>query len=118
MADRYQDAISRHSVAYNLFILVLTEFSLLVMVLMLLPVDEDTYALLQFYDIIICIIFMIGFFLNLKTALGKSRYFFKKRGWLDVLSSMPALGTTMRFSGLLRSEAFPEGGKAGCQSCT
>lgn len=42
------DSTSRHSNAYNLFILLLTIFSLILMVLMLIPLDDDTLNLGQF----------------------------------------------------------------------
>jgi hypothetical protein len=51
--------------AYNLFILVLTLISLLVMVLMWLPLSSETIDLLRVYDNIICIIFLIDFALSL-----------------------------------------------------
>jgi H+/Cl- antiporter ClcA len=53
----------RHSNAYNIFILVLTVISLVIMVVMLLPLDDATIGLLQFYDNLICVIFLIDFFL-------------------------------------------------------
>ena len=39
-----------HGNAYNIFILVLTLFSLLIMALQLLPLDESTLNLLRVYD--------------------------------------------------------------------
>lgn len=62
------DSTARHSNAYNLFILLLTEFSLILMVLLLLPLDRETLILLQFYDILICLIFLVDFFTNLRGA--------------------------------------------------
>lgn len=61
--------------AYNIFILVLTVISLAIMVVVLLPLDDDTIGLLQFYDSLICLIFLIDFLLNLKAAPRKSDYF-------------------------------------------
>ena len=47
-ADR--PIVREHGNAYNLFILVLTLFSLTVMVLLLLPLDTESKQLLQVYD--------------------------------------------------------------------
>jgi voltage-gated potassium channel len=92
----------RRSNAYNLFIFVLTIISLVIMVLLLLPLSEATIGLLQFYDSLICIIFLLDFFRNLRAAPNKSAYIFKRGGWLDLLGSMPYLGGAFKYSGLLR----------------
>jgi voltage-gated potassium channel len=91
----------RHSNAYNIFILVLTVLSLAVMVVMLLPLSEATLRLLQVYDTLICVIFLIDFFLNLRGAPKKSDYFLRQGGWLDLLGSIPSFGIT-KYGGLLR----------------
>lgn len=93
---------ARHSNAYNLFIFVLTIFSLIIMVVMLLPLDEDTLNLLWFYDTMICFIFLTDFIINLRASHPKSEYFIRQRGWLDLLGSIPSFGAVFRFSGLLR----------------
>jgi voltage-gated potassium channel len=92
----------QHGNAYNIFILVLTVISLIVMVVMFLPLDDATIGLLQFYDNLICFIFLIDFLINLRAATRKSDYFIKERGWLDLLGSMPSLGLVFRGSGILR----------------
>lgn len=99
------DLTSRHSNAYNIFILVLTVVSLGIMVVMLLPLSDSTIALLQVYDNLICVIFLIDFFINLRSAPTKSDYFIKERGWLDLLGSIPSLGwlsNAGKYVGLLR----------------
>ena len=88
--------------SYNIFILVLTIISLVIMVVMFLPLTEAVLGVLRFYDNLICIIFLIDFFYNLMTASKKSNYFIKERGWLDLLGSIPSLGGAFRFAGLLR----------------
>jgi voltage-gated potassium channel len=90
-----------HGTAYNIFILVLTILSLVIMVWMLLPVTEETLGLLQFYDNLICVIFLFDFFSHLRASPKKSNYFIKERGWLDLLGSIPSLGIA-RYTGLLR----------------
>lgn len=77
--------------AYNIFILVLTVMSLLIMVLMWLPFGAVTIELLRFYDNIICVIFLIDFGLTLKRSPSKRRYLLRERGWLDLLGSIPTL---------------------------
>lgn len=57
------------------------------------------------YDNLICIIFLIDFYLNLRGAAKKSDYFIKERGWLDLLGSIPSLGLLTnagKYVGLLR----------------
>lgn len=93
---------SKHSNAYNMFILLLTIFSLILMVLLLLPLDRETLLLLQFYDILICMLFLVDFIINLRAASTKSDYFIRERGWLDLIGSIPTLGVVFKYSGLLR----------------
>ena len=97
--------LRRPSNAYNIFILVLTVLSLAVMVVMLLPISDATLQLLSVYDNLICVIFLIDFFLNLRGASKKSDYFIGQRGWLDLLGSIPSLGLLTnvgKFAGLFR----------------
>lgn len=96
------DSSARHSTAYNVFILVLTVFSLVIMVVMFLPLSDATIVLLQVYDNLICAIFLLDFLLNLRAAPKKSDYFIKERGWLDLLGSIPSLGATFKYTGILR----------------
>jgi voltage-gated potassium channel len=91
----------QRSNAYNMFILVLTVLSLAVMVVMLLPISDATLKLLSIYDNLICVIFLIDFFVNLRAAPKKSDYFFHHGGWLDLLGSIPSFGLT-KYGGLLR----------------
>jgi len=92
----------KRSNAYNIFILVLTVFSLAIMVVMLLPVDDATLGLLQIYDNLICVIFLIDFFINLRAAPKKSDYFIRERGWLDLLGSIPSFGGVFKYAALFR----------------
>lgn len=95
-------SLPQHSNAYNIFILLLTIISLIIMVVMLLPLDDATIGLLQFYDNLICVIFLVDFFLNLTATPKKSDYFIKGRGWLDLLGSIPSLGVAFKYSGIFR----------------
>ena len=93
----------KHSNSYNIFMLVLTVFSLLVMVWMILPwISEETASTLLFYNNLICIIFLIDFGISWRAAKKKSDFFFHGRGWLDLISSIPSLGFS-KYTALLRS---------------
>jgi voltage-gated potassium channel len=67
----------------------------------LLPLSESTLTLLSIYDTLICVIFLIDFFFNLKGASNRSDYFFHRGGWLDLLGSIPPFGYTP-YGGLFR----------------
>src|SRR5262245_19098157 len=83
----------RQSNVYELFILVLTVYSLLIMVSLLLPtLAGSTTQLLSIYDNVICLIFLFDFGLRMKRAPSKRGYFFAGRGWLDLLGSIPSFG--------------------------
>jgi len=92
----------QHSNAYGIFILVLTVMSLGIMVLLLLPtLDQDTRDLLNVYDNLICVVFLIDFAQNLFGTRPRSDYFIRRRGWLDLLGSIPSFGF-FQFTVLLR----------------
>src|SRR6185295_3766564 len=82
------DYDSTQSNAYELFILFMTIFSLIIMVALLLPtLSKSTTQLLEIYDNAICILFLFDFGLRLKRAPSKRGYFIHGRGWLDVLDN-------------------------------
>ena len=88
--------------SYELFILLLTILSLLDMVALLLPwMSPATIALLETYDLVICLVFLLDFGLRMKRATSPGAYFFHQRGWLDLLGSIPSLGV-LRITALLR----------------
>jgi voltage-gated potassium channel len=84
--------LMKHGNAYNIFILVLTIFSLAIMVLLLLPITPQERQLLLIYDNVACVIFLIDFAINLRGAKPKRAYFIGARGWLDLLGSIPDFG--------------------------
>jgi voltage-gated potassium channel len=90
--------------AYNIFILILTIFSLVVMVALFLPLNEATMGLLQFYDNLICAFFLLDFFITFRNAPSKKDFFIRQRGWLDLIGSVPSFGLVFpyRYLGLLR----------------
>ena len=79
----------------------LTVLSLGIMVVLVLPVSEATRRLLTVYDNAICVIFLLDFFGNLSRAPTKREYFIGRRGWLDLLGSIPSLGF-FKYTALLR----------------
>jgi voltage-gated potassium channel len=100
-ADSDFDAEAEGGHAYSVFMLVLTVISLAVMVLLVLPLPAETTTLLIFYDNAICVIFIVDFAMRMVRAKSKRDYFFRQRGWLDLLGSVPSL-QFFRFTVLLR----------------
>jgi voltage-gated potassium channel Kch len=87
--------------AYDLFILVLTLLSLLVMLGIVVPTSDATTQLLEVYDNMICVVFLIDFTWRITKAPSKRGYFIGERGWLDLLGSIPNFGVT-KYIALLR----------------
>jgi voltage-gated potassium channel len=92
----------RRSNAYNMFILVMTMVSLVIMVAMFLPLDEATIEMLQAYDVLICFFFLTDFIVTFRAASSKTTYFIKERGWLDLVGSIPTVGIYFKYGSLLR----------------
>jgi voltage-gated potassium channel len=90
-----------HGNAYEIFILVVTILSLAVMAALLLPLDEATITALNFWDNLICCIFLADFAYNLTGSRPRRYYFVHQRGWLDLLGSIPSLGL-FQYAALLR----------------
>jgi voltage-gated potassium channel len=100
MADE-TPVLREHGNAYNIFIMVLTIFSLVIMFLLILPVSEAERDLLLLYDNTACVIFLIDFVINLRRSKPKRAYLVDARGWLDLLGSIPTLGF-FNYTALLR----------------
>jgi voltage-gated potassium channel len=96
-----QPVLKEHGNAYNIFILVLTLFSLALMVIQLLPLDPETRALVTIYDNAVCVIFLVDFALNLFGSKPRTAYFIGARGWLDLIGSIPTFGV-LPFTALFR----------------
>ena len=96
-----QPVLKEHGNAYNIFILVLTLFSLALMAIQLLPLDPETRALVTIYDNAVCVIFLVDFALNLFGSKPKTAYFIGARGWLDLIGSIPTFGV-LPFTALFR----------------
>jgi voltage-gated potassium channel len=91
----------RESNAYSIFMLVLTVLSLVIMVVLLLPLNQATLDVLRVYDNLICVVFLVDFAVNLAASTPKREYFVDRRGWLDLIGSVPSFGF-FPISGLLR----------------
>jgi voltage-gated potassium channel len=93
--------LREHGNSYNIFILVLTIFSLALMVLQVMPLDENTLTLLRVYDNAVCVVFLADFAFNISGARPRRAYFIGQRGWLDLLGSIPSVGV-FQLGALLR----------------
>ena len=94
-------AAPQRSNSYNIFILVLTILSLAIMVLLLLPLAPAEIQILTVYDNLVCVVFLCDFALNMSQSHPRRDYFIGRRGWLDLLGSVPSFGV-FRFTALLR----------------
>ena len=63
---------------------------------------DATLGMLEFYDNLMCLIFLVDFAMRLRGSRPLSQYFIKERGWLDLLGSIPSLGVAFRYTGLFR----------------
>ncbi len=87
---------------YQIFILVLTIFSLTIMVVQfLLPRDSPTWELVNFYNNFTCVIFLIDFVLHMLQGPRWQDYFIGERGYFDLLGSIPSLGFS-QYTAILR----------------
>ena len=93
--------VRSHGNAYEIFILVLTVMSLIVMALVILPLSPATHETLLWFDNAICFVFLADFLYNLMGSRPRSEYLIRRRGWLDLLGSIPTLGF-FRFTALFR----------------
>ena len=76
---------------FRIVILILSVFSLLIIAVMeLIPMDEETYRLLGIVDLIVCAVFLSDFLWQLYTAESRWRYFYTW-GWIDLIASIPSL---------------------------
>jgi voltage-gated potassium channel len=95
------------SVSYQLFMLVLCVYTLLMLgVEVALRPGGEVQALLEYADLAVCAFFLVDFVLCLYNAPNRWKYFYTW-GWLDLLSSIPALdaarwGRAARVARILR----------------
>jgi voltage-gated potassium channel len=77
---------------FDVFILVLTIFSLINIILILLLPSDDQVDVILIVDGFICIIFLCDFLLRLRRAPSKRGYLVGQHGWLDLVGSIPVPG--------------------------
>lgn len=76
---------------YQLFVLVLCVYAIAALALhTILPADGAGRDFLDTVDYVVCGIFFVDFLVSLATSPDRTRYFLTW-GWLDLLSSVPAL---------------------------
>jgi voltage-gated potassium channel Kch len=74
---------------FDLFILALSVFSLVNIILLLVISNEQIRNVVLIVDAVWSIAFLADFSLRLHRAPTKSFYFFGQRGWLDLIGSLP-----------------------------
>lgn len=95
--------MTKKHVGYELFMLALSIFVLIVLFLTYLPkLDPEIKGILRVTDDVVCIIFLGDFLYHFFTAKSKLEYM--KWGWLDLLSSIPMMemGRFARITRILR----------------
>ncbi|MFN8622847.1 MAG: potassium channel family protein [Chloroflexota bacterium] len=96
------DVVREHGNPYNIFILVLTVMSLIIMAALLMPfITPAEREALDFWDNFVAFVFLGDFIYNITGAKPKKAYFIRSRGWLDLLGSIPTFGI-VPYAGLLR----------------
>jgi voltage-gated potassium channel len=87
--DVERSATRDSSPGYQLFMLVLCVFALIVLVLeAVFPPGTEMGRLLDYADVFICLFFLCDFVLSLWRAPNRWRYL-ATWGWVDLLSSIP-----------------------------
>jgi voltage-gated potassium channel Kch len=74
---------------FDLFVLALSIFSLVNIVLLLVISNEQIRNVVLIVDAVCSMAFLIDFSLRLHSAPTRSSYFFGQRGWLDLIGSLP-----------------------------
>jgi voltage-gated potassium channel len=101
--------------SYIIVVLILTLFSLALMaVQFLLPEGTETWKLVNLYNNLTCIFFLIDFAMRLIAQPKKRDYFIGQQGYFDLLGSIPSFGFSQytailrlfRLSRLLRLRRF------------
>jgi voltage-gated potassium channel len=81
---------TRLSYGYQVFMLVLCVYSLVIIAFQASNPSPGTLAILDFADFAVCVLFFADFVISLVRAENKWRYMVTW-GWLDLLSSIPAI---------------------------
>jgi voltage-gated potassium channel len=105
---------------YELFILGLTIYSLVVAVAIVVASSPAVDSILYWSDLLVCLIFFIDFLVRMRQAKSKLNYFLRQGGWLDLLGSIPAVPglpwtALLRFARLNRFTRIIQGVRGGDQ---
>lgn len=77
---------------WELFVLALSALSLVNIVLLFLPLHEDSNNVILIVDASLCLVFLGDFLHRLRGAESKRAYMWRGGGWLDLLGSVPVPG--------------------------
>jgi voltage-gated potassium channel Kch len=88
---REPQAELRHS-SWEVFVLALSLVSLANIVLLVLPLHEDSHNVILIVDAIMCIVFFADFVYRLRATDSKRGYLGRGGGWLDLIGSVPIPG--------------------------
>jgi voltage-gated potassium channel Kch len=78
----------RHS-SWEIFVLALSVVSLTNIVLLVLPLDDDSKNVILIVDGVLCLVFLSDFVYRLRAAESKREYMFRGGGGLDLIGSLP-----------------------------
>lgn len=100
-ADNNGATIRKASVAYNFFILIVTGYSLLIVLFIQFgKLPDDTQTSLLGIDLLVCLVFLVDFGRRFLQAPSKRKYMLST-GWLELIGSLPGL-PLLRFARLAR----------------
>lgn len=74
---------------YELFIAVLSLFSIVNLVIIIFVSDPDIHGVAVVMDLLMSMIFLLDFGYRILTAESKHTYFIRQAGWADLLGSIP-----------------------------
>jgi voltage-gated potassium channel len=103
-ATQQQSRIARllNSNSYIIVVLILTLFSLTLMVVQfILPEGTETWKLVNLYNNLTCIFFLIDFAMRMIAQPRKRDYFIGQQGYFDLLGSIPSFGFS-QYTNILR----------------
>ena len=91
-AARTGDREDLKSTSYEFFMLAMAILSIANLpLLVFFPFESQSWYLVLFVESALTLVFVIDFLYRLKTAPSKAGYFFRQKGFLDLLSCVPSL---------------------------
>jgi voltage-gated potassium channel Kch len=91
-AARLPDRGDLKSTTYEFFMLAMAVLSIANLPLLVIyPYESQSWYLVWFVEAALTLVFVIDFVYRLTTARSKAGYFFRQKGYLDLLSCLPAL---------------------------